>query len=1201
MDNVLLSSSQEQHLEQALTLMERFRQHEDQERVDKTIKLIKKIYKNETVIAFSGHFSAGKSTMINHLVGEEILPSSPIPTSANIVKVHRAEEDFAKVYSSVARPLLFTAPYNFTTVQNYCKQGEITEIEIGRQDLKLPDRLTIMDTPGIDSTDEAHRLSTESALHIADAVFYVMDYNHVQSELNFMYTKNLLRHDVRLYLIINQIDKHQSNELSFLSYKQSVLDAFTFWGIEPAGIFFTTLKQLEHTENEFASVKMIVRDIFSNQNEWRLASLASTLKKLIEEHEGWLDEKFQDKALKLEKEISLYTTENEDVFQTEERLTSEKERILAKLETLGDVYLRECEKILQNAYLMPNETRELAEQFLEGKQVNFKVGLIFSKKKTEDERKRRLEKFATALAKQVESQIVWHLRQLANTVLDEEDSNRSKWLAKAQSLQVEFPEILLDETVKKGAGLNSQYVLRYCEEIAENIKRLAKKEWNLFVAPILADKREMLTSELKKLDEQILAITKATEAKGKLVQLTDLYDKKKHETTVITGTEANTLQKLCEQWREDEDNFTIYQADEQKEDVKRDVSMVDPIQVDPTPVDTLETTQVTQQLAFAIKLFEEDQYFKRITKQLRDKVKTLTERNYMIALFGAFSAGKSSFANALLGEVVLPVSPNPTTAAINRICPPTEVNPHGTALVCLKSEKDMLVDVDKALSYFDQTCSSLADAYEKVLNLSLSPSQNDKEKVQLAFLKAFRKGFPDHQHQLGKTFKTDLRNFQNYVGNEAQSCFVESIDLYYDCSFTRQGITLVDTPGADSINARHTGVAFDYIKNADAVLFVTYYNHAFSKADREFLIQLGRVKDSFELDKMFFVVNAIDLAESQEEIEEVLTYVKEELIQNGIRHPKLFGLSSKLALYDKSRKASQIGQFQTAFNQFLQHDLNQMTLQSAKLEYNRALQFLDQLIQTANEDQERKNERRKEWQQAKAGMLAVLANAQSSVLSQQIEQEAEELTFYVKQRVFYRFPQFFKEAFNPAVLKKNDRNLLRRCLEELLDAVGYDFAQEMRVTSLRMEKYTQKLLTNYYSSFQRELQNIKTDMTFAQLEWNGTTTPEFSTAFLESDRKPFETPFKYFRNPKTFFEQDDKKKMEEAFLALLSPLADEYLQQEYKRITDVFQSYLIQEYDRLISHVELEINEQFASWVEALEGQGNLDKWLKIQGSLTSI
>ncbi|XOS92005.1 hypothetical protein ACLMAB_27305 [Brevibacillus laterosporus] len=29
---------------------------------------------------------------------------------------------------------------------------------------------------------------------------------------------------------------------------------------------------------------------------------------------------------------------------------------------------------------------------------------------------------------------------------------------------------------------------------------------------------------------------------------------------------------------------------------------------------------------------------------------------------------------------------------------------------------------------------------------------------------------------------------------------------------TEQGMVLVDTPGADSINARHTGVAFEYLK-----------------------------------------------------------------------------------------------------------------------------------------------------------------------------------------------------------------------------------------------------------------------------------------------------------------------------------------------------------------------------------------------------
>ncbi|WP_249686057.1 dynamin family protein, partial [Bacillus velezensis] len=61
-----------------------------------------------------------------------------------------------------------------------------------------------------------------------------------------------------------------------------------------------------------------------------------------------------------------------------------------------------------------------------------------------------------------------------------------------------------------------------------------------------------------------------------------------------------------------------------------------------------------------------------------------------------------------------------------------------------------------------------------------------------------------------------------------------------------------------------TDVSFQYIKNAGAILFVTYYNHVFSRAGREFLIQLGRVKDTFALDKMFFLINAADLAESEE-------------------------------------------------------------------------------------------------------------------------------------------------------------------------------------------------------------------------------------------------------------------------------------------------------------------------------------------------
>src|SRR5690606_35652396 len=119
----------------------------------------------------------------------------------------------------------------------------------------------------------------------------------------------------------------------------------------------------------------------------------------------------------------------------------------------------------------------------------------------------------------------------------------------------------------------------------------------------------------------------------------------------------------------------------------------------------------------------------------------------------------------------------------------------------------------------------------------------------------------------------DRDQYVEYVAKEQLSCYGSEIKFYYDCPLTKAGIILVDTPGADSVNARHTGVAFNYIKNTDAILFVTYYNHAFSHADRQFLDQLGRVKDQFELDKMFFIVNAADLATDTAELEQVLEHV----------------------------------------------------------------------------------------------------------------------------------------------------------------------------------------------------------------------------------------------------------------------------------------------------------------------------------------
>ncbi|HEX5564854.1 MAG TPA: dynamin family protein, partial [Sporosarcina sp.] len=246
-------------LEQTAIYGHLFNKNHDEERVKKAASLAKKVMDEEFVIGFAGHFSAGKSSMINALTGEDFLPTSPIPTSANIVKVKKADEEFAIIHRTDGSLVKYKGHRFFDAIKSFSKDGaEISLIEIGHPGSKLPEAITVMDTPGVDSTDDAHRLSTESALHLADLVFYTMDYNHVQSELNFKFTKELLRYNSNVYLIINQIDKHRESELPFEEFKKSVEDSFKLWGVEPKGIFYTSLKSDDLPINDFEKVKGIV-------------------------------------------------------------------------------------------------------------------------------------------------------------------------------------------------------------------------------------------------------------------------------------------------------------------------------------------------------------------------------------------------------------------------------------------------------------------------------------------------------------------------------------------------------------------------------------------------------------------------------------------------------------------------------------------------------------------------------------------------------------------------------------------------------------------------------------------------------------------------------------------------------------------------------------------------------------------------------
>ena len=1191
-------------------------EHNDQENAVKVKQLAGKLVNEEFAIAFCGHFSAGKSTIINRLVGENLLPSSPIPTSANLVKV-KAGEEYAKVFFKNEKPRLYLAPYDYKMVKNYCKDGDqIRAIEISHSDSQLPSQTVIMDTPGIDSADDAHRIATESAIHLADLIFYVMDYNHVQSELNFMFTKELTEAGKEVYLVINQVDKHSNQELSFAEFKTSVSHAFSLWGVKPADIFYTSLKQDDHEYNQFPELQAFLAERLKEKDRLLLQAIFHSLQKIIKDHLD-VTKKKNDQELEPFKDIlnELSAGEQEELAGNYNRLIEEKNSLGEGLEKAESEFDLEVNKIMKNAYLMPFETRALAESYLESCQSEFRVGWLFSKQKTLAERENRLNLFYQGILEKTKSQVEWHLRDFLLGFLKVKRVENKELLAKIQSFTVHFSKELLTAAVKPGARLSGDYVINYTDNVANEIKSLAKSSLAEIEIEILSALQDKNTAIQARLTQKSASLER---------YITALEQVKKYEGA--KSLEQAKLEKLLSDTNGlEDDRFHLFDLEEEEFEVvygkngqveqvqKKSTRLVNkPIVKENNPVsaeasdrmkDTAEKLKKTAQLVQGLP------GFKKLTAELEEKAERLNHKGFTVALFGAFSAGKSSFANALIGEKVLPVSPNPTTAAINKIKPVNESYEHGTVLVKLKEEGAMLEDVNRALKIFDVHGSSLADAKAKV---EKSNGQLDQlgtgEKTNYAFLQAFTRGYPAFSEQLGTILKTTITEFSEYVSMEEKSCFVEWIDLYYDCPLTRKGITLVDTPGADSINARHTGVAFDFIKNSDAILFVTYYNHAFSKADREFLIQLGRVKDSFQLDKMFFIINAIDLANNEEEKEIVVEYVHEQLIKYGVRNPHLYPLSSLKALKENQEKTtlptSGMSSFEEAFYHFISNDLANLAVAASENELRRVYHFVVKLIDSTREDAAVKQQKRANMEAEKAAIYAILGQQTAQNLRNRLYQETEELIYYIKQRVFFRFNDFFKESFNPSVLRDDGRDLkkaLQHALEEFVEEFGFEFAQEMRATTVRLDRFAEKITAEYQIALFEMIREMNQDVSFSFFEYKDKAQIDFEAAFKDIQYGLFSKAMTYFKNPKSFFEKNENKLMSDEIYRVLNTSADRYLQNEQKRIQALYGNVMEGEFEQLISHMAEQADDFYLSLLSALDGGVPSEQLMEIRQSLTKL
>jgi small GTP-binding protein len=103
-------------------------------------------------------------------------------------------------------------------------------------------------------------------------------------------------------------------------------------------------------------------------------------------------------------------------------------------------------------------------------------------------------------------------------------------------------------------------------------------------------------------------------------------------------------------------------------------------------------------------------------------------------------------------------------------------------------------------------------------------------------------------------------------------------------------IHIVDTPGTNAIIREHEQLTADFVPRSDLVLFVTSSDRPFTETERAFL---ETIRDWGK--KILLVVNKVDIFERRDQLDEVLTFVKDAATRLLGVTPEIFPVSARLA------------------------------------------------------------------------------------------------------------------------------------------------------------------------------------------------------------------------------------------------------------------------------------------------------------------
>ncbi|WP_168190064.1 dynamin family protein [Caloramator sp. E03] len=352
-------------LDDSIKLLEESDVCKDQ--LEKLLKLREKLKNKEIIISVVGQFKRGKTTFINKVLGDDILPVAIIPITSVVTRLQYSPTSCAKVIFKNGEekevPLDNLSIY-ISEQENPNNQKEVEYVKIFYPSSILKEGIILVDTPGVGSIHKHNTDAAYSFIKNSDAIIFMLSVDSPINEIEREFLSAAKKYASKFYFVINKIDVINSSELeTYLKYCENVIceimninyiDFFPISAQKLIGVekLISIIKRdVNHSKDEIIvnSIKIKTTDILKTVLS-KIQLYISALKMPIDS----LEEKIKELYDKL-KELDRIT---EDIFYHAEKNTDNLiQNIEEYFKIKVDNMVSDMEKILKDEYEKNNFLR----------------------------------------------------------------------------------------------------------------------------------------------------------------------------------------------------------------------------------------------------------------------------------------------------------------------------------------------------------------------------------------------------------------------------------------------------------------------------------------------------------------------------------------------------------------------------------------------------------------------------------------------------------------------------------------------------------------------------------------------------------------------------------------------------------------------------------------------------------------------------